>query len=114
MPLGLYSEQMGHDGQRELHCLYEKAALKIHLPMEDISEEQLRNSEQLRIERYERLASFMAARSQALIALWDGLDSESKGGTAEVVSRRLKRFEEPTQPEEGTFKKACTTLSLRD
>ena len=106
MPIGLYSEQMSNNGQRELHCLYEKAALKIHLPMEDLSEERLRNSEPLRIERYQRLASFMAARSQALIALWDGLDSELKGGTAEVVSRMLKRFEEPTQSEERTFTKS--------
>ena len=106
MPLALYSEQMSDDGQRGLRRLYEKAALKIHLPMEDLSEEQLRSSEPLRIERYQTLASFMTAHSQTVIALWDGLDSELKGGTAEVVSRTLRRFEEPTQSEERAVSKS--------
>lgn len=75
MPMGLYSEQMVDSAQRELDDLYEKASLKFNLPLNDVSEEQLRSCATLRDDRYVELASFMAAHSQALIALWDGTET---------------------------------------
>jgi len=106
MPMTLYSEQMSEKGRAELYSLYEKAALKVHLPMVDPAEDSMCSSESLGAERYKRLASFLGTHSQALIALWDGLDSGLSGGTAEVVARMLKRLEDTANSEEGTLTKS--------
>ena len=42
------------------------------------------------MQQYEALAVFLATHSQELIALWDGVPSDSKGGTAQVVRYMLE------------------------
>jgi hypothetical protein len=85
MPLDIYRLQMGTEAQHKLDQLLERSEVKIELPLEGRTPEQIRTSEAARAACYETLALFLVRHAQALIALWDGKHSDKLGGTCRVV-----------------------------
>jgi len=85
MPVEIYKAQMPGEAQQKFDELLSQCIFRVQMPNEGRSEEQMRISEETRADCYEELALFLAQNSQALIALWDGKDSEKKGGTSRVV-----------------------------
>lgn len=84
MPMEIYIETMSEEARQQFTALFSRAALKIELPLNGVSGAHLATSESARVDQYRALAIFLATHSQALIALWDGVDGKT-GGTAEVV-----------------------------
>jgi len=85
MPLEIYKTTMSPVAQQRFEELRTHAAVEIQLPLEGRSEEELRSSEESRAACYEALAIFLARQAQALLALWDGRQSNKRGGTSSVV-----------------------------
>jgi hypothetical protein len=85
MPLDIYRDTMPPEQQQRLDSLYARADLRITLPLEDRTPDQVRDSEDARAASYESLAHYLVGNSQALIALWDGKPSDKAGGTCRVV-----------------------------
>jgi len=79
MAAPLYRSTLEGPAQQPFDALLARASVIIDLPPEEATED-----------RYEALAVFLASHSQALIALWDGVPSEKKGGTAQVVRYMLE------------------------
>lgn len=90
MPAPLYRSTLDDSAQEPFDALLAWASEVIDLPLGDATEEQLRASPDSRVDRYEALVVFLATHSQALIALWDGVPSEKRGGTAQVVRYMLE------------------------
>ena len=86
LPLEIYKTQMSVAGWQRFEELRAQAALEVQLPLDGRSEEDLRDSEESRAACYEALAIFLARQGQALLALWDGSQSNKHGGTSSVVS----------------------------
>ena len=86
MPLDLYRVQMPDQAQKQLDDLLARSTLKIQLSLEGRMAEEIRTSEEARATCYDTLARFLARQGQALIALWDGVESQKPGGTSIVVS----------------------------
>jgi hypothetical protein len=83
----------------EFNELLGKADTWFELPLPVISKtEELRQDEGNRIERYYNVGSYIAMHSQLLIALWDGIDEEKRGGTANIVSLKRKGLSSPDHP----------------
>jgi hypothetical protein len=85
MPVDIYKEQMTEEGQKKLDGFLALSAIQIMLPLDGQTVEEVRTSEAARAECYEALARFLARYGQSLIALWDGKDSQKRGGTSSVV-----------------------------
>jgi len=85
MPLDIYRVQMPEAAQKKLDELLALAQLRVELPHEGCTPEQLRTSNDALAECYEALALFLVRHGQALIALWDGKHSDKPGGTCRVV-----------------------------
>jgi hypothetical protein len=85
MPVDVYKDQMSEDGQKKFDELLAASAIQIVLPLEGQTVEDVRASEAARANCYEALARFLARYGQSLIALWDGKDSQKRGGTSNVV-----------------------------
>jgi hypothetical protein len=106
MPLDIYLDTMGTAGRQNFQLLYDRATIKIDLPLNGMPASQLEASESVRADRYHALAIFLANHSQALIALWDGMEGQT-GGTAEVVDfvrngAPLRRGNTKGRPSRGT------------
>ena len=85
MPIDLYKEQMAAEAQKKLDGLLALSAVRIMLSLEGRKLADIRSSEVVRAECYESLARFLARYGQSLIALWDGRDSQKRGGTSRIV-----------------------------
>jgi hypothetical protein len=85
MPLDIYRLQMGTDARQKLEKLLALAEVRIELPLEGRTPEQIRTSEAARAACYEALALFLVRHAKALIALWDGKHSDKPGGTCRVI-----------------------------
>ena len=85
MPVDIYKEQMTEEGQKKLDGFLALSAIQIMLPLDGQTVEEVHTSEAARAECYEGLARFLARYGQSLIALWDGKDSQKRGGTSSVV-----------------------------
>lgn len=90
MPAPIYRSTLEGPAQQPFDALLARASVVIDLPLGDATEEQLAISADGRADRYEALAVFLATHCHALIALWDGVPSEKKGGTAQVVRYMLE------------------------
>jgi hypothetical protein len=90
MPAPLYRSTLDEPARAPFDALIAQASVVIDLPLGDAAEEQLAESADARAARYEALAVFLATHCHALIALWDGVPSEKKGGTAQVVRYMLE------------------------
>jgi hypothetical protein len=93
MPAALYRSTLDEPAREPFDKLHAAASLVVDLPG---------GPDPSRANRYEALAVFLATHSEALIALWDGLPSDKKGGTAQVVRYMLEgppgSSEEDLQP----------------
>jgi hypothetical protein len=89
MPIAIYRSQMEANAQRTFDELLAKSSLVLDLPLNGMTEAELRESEETRAEAYDALGRFLVGHSQALVALWDGTPSTKKGGTARVVDFML-------------------------
>ncbi len=89
MPLDIYRTTMSEAARAKLDDLLAKSALRIALPLEGRTLDELRTSEEARAGCYESLAAFLVRHGQALIALWDGKHSDKRGGTSRVVRNAL-------------------------
>jgi hypothetical protein len=98
MPAATYRATLDEAARDPFDTLLARAAFTIELPPGTATEAELAASPEARVERYEALAAFLATRSQALLALWDGQPSEKPGGTARVVHYMLNGA--PGAPEE--------------
>jgi hypothetical protein len=85
MPLDIYRVQMPEEAQKKLDELLARAEIRVELPLEGRTPEQLRTSNDALAACYEALALFLVRHGQALIALWDGKHSDKPGGTCRVV-----------------------------
>jgi hypothetical protein len=85
MPVAIYKEQMTEEAQKKLDGLLAVSALQIMIPLEGQTRQELRTSEAARAECYEALARFLSRYGQSLIALWDGENSQKRGGTSSIV-----------------------------
>jgi hypothetical protein len=85
MPVDVYKEQMAEEAREKLDGLLALSAVRIMLSLEGRKLEDIRTSEAVRAECYESLARFLARYGQSLIALWDGKNSQKRGGTSRVV-----------------------------
>jgi hypothetical protein len=85
MPVDIYKEQMAEEAQKKLDSLLALSVLQIMIPLEGQTVQGLRTSEAARAECYEALARFLSRYGQSLIALWDGKNSQKRGGTSSVV-----------------------------
>jgi hypothetical protein len=85
MPLDIYRVQMPEEAQKELDKLLALSEIKIELPLEGRTPEQIRTSKDAQAACYETLALFLVRHARALIALWDGKHSDKAGGTCRVV-----------------------------
>jgi hypothetical protein len=103
LPKDLYRSRMALQAQAEFERLLGRASLVIDLPLA-CSVDELGESEEARVRQYCALADFLAFHCQALIALWDGADSDSHGGTFEVVRSVLAgvEHEDVMEPLRGT------------
>jgi hypothetical protein len=90
MPAPLYRSTLDESAQAPFDALLAQASVVIVLPLGDVTEAQLAISADARADRYEALAVFLATHCHALIALWDGVPSTKKGGTAQVVRYMLE------------------------
>jgi hypothetical protein len=90
MPAPLYRSTLDESARPPFDALLTRASVVIVLPLGDVTEEQLAISADARADRYAALAVFLATHCHALIALWDGVPSEKKGGTAQVVRYMLE------------------------
>src|SRR5260370_1206652 len=90
MPKELYRSTLEVEAQPPFDELLLRAALVINLPLNGLTAEQLKESEETRARTYDSLGRFLATHCQALIALWDGVPSEKAGGTARVVQYILE------------------------
>jgi hypothetical protein len=98
MPRSVYRAQIEADSRAGFDDLLSKASVVIDLPSGDIAEAELAASEELLNARYELLAIYLAANSQGLIALWDGVPVPKPGSTSRVVQYHL---EGPPEPDAG-------------
>ena len=90
MPLGIYRKHIAHDARGKFDELLSAAFLKFQLPLDvGLSDDDIDRYDALRGDCYEALGHFLAHNSQALLALWDGTDSEKRGGTSSVVRHFL-------------------------
>ena len=81
MPLDLYRATVSNrDG---FDSLWHRAALRLELPI--LSDPAAPDFAEL---QYEQLGALLARRSHLLLALWDGMPEQRRGGTAAVVSMR--------------------------
>jgi hypothetical protein len=85
MPLDIYRVQMPEEAQKKLDHLLAQAEMRVELPLEGRTPEQLKTSNDALAACYEALALFLVRYGQALIALWDGKPSDKPGGTCRVV-----------------------------
>jgi hypothetical protein len=85
MPLDIYRVQMPEEAQKELDKLLALSKVKIELPLEGRTPEQIRTNKDAQAACYETLALFLVRHGRALIALWDGRHSDKAGGTCRVV-----------------------------
>ena len=85
MPVEIYKAQMPREAQQRFDELLSQCIFRVQMSNEGRSAEQMRISEETRADCYEELAMFLVQNSQALIALWDGKESEKKGGTSRIV-----------------------------
>ena len=90
MPAPLYRSTLEEPARQSFDELLAQASVVIDLPLGDATEEQLAVSADTRVDRYDTLGVFLATHSQALIALWDGVPSDKRGGTAQVVRYMLE------------------------
>ena len=100
MPVQIYKAQMPSEAQQKFDKLLGQCIFWVQMPNKGRREEQMRASEETRADCYEELAMFLARNSQALIALWDGKDSEKKGGTSRVVRYVSKGIQVESRSEE--------------
>jgi hypothetical protein len=102
MPLDIYKEQMAPEIQGKLDELLALSTVTIMLPLEGRTPEKIRTSEVVRASCYEALGKFLALHGQALIALWDGTNSNKRGGTSSVVHHmRTGRIHEDAEEAES-------------
>lgn len=92
MPAPIYRSTLGEPARQSFDELVARASEVIDLPLGDATEEQLAMSADARVGRYDALGVFLTTHSQALIALWDGVPSDKRGGTAQVVRCMLEGF----------------------
>jgi hypothetical protein len=85
MPVDIYKEQMTEGARKKLDGLLALSSLQIMIPLEGRTSQELRTNEAARAECYEALARFLSHYGQSLIALWDGKNSQKRGGTSSVV-----------------------------
>lgn len=84
--------------RREFRDLLERAHHFIELPPMAPAHNDERNAPAPRDERYERAAAFVAASSQIMIALWDGVVNGRVGGTSENVRFKLNGVDPRYRP----------------
>jgi hypothetical protein len=86
MPKRFYRSTLDGPSREPFDELAAQASEVIELPLGSVTLGELAASGAARAERYDALAVYLVKHSQALIALWDGVASEKKGGTAQVVA----------------------------
>jgi len=102
MPLDIYSAQMPEDAQTTLANLLTLSEVRIALPLQGRTPEQIRTSSAVRAACYEALALYLVRHAQALIALWDGKHSDKLGGTCRVVHSARFDATNPGAPPAGS------------
>jgi hypothetical protein len=88
LPLAVeeYCEDFKTEGsRREFHDLLLRSRVRIELEHEQSPSEDERNA------AYDRAGHYIVDHSDVLIAVWDGRESNGRGGTAEVVRYAYKR-----------------------
>ncbi|MCK9638969.1 MAG: hypothetical protein M0R39_03590 [Prolixibacteraceae bacterium] len=90
MPVEEYKRDfVSAESLREFESLLAKASLVIELPLQEGTTIKNVNSPVRRNEQYYQNGLFLARHCHTLIALWDGINNNKKGGTADVV--KLKK-----------------------
>jgi hypothetical protein len=78
------------DGRCEFRRLLERADSWFVLPpIGDAGHDDLRDDGPVRDHHYAQVGAYVARSSQILIALWDGVERDLRGGTSQVVAYRL-------------------------
>ncbi len=104
LPLALYEDDFISEGSKnEFRVLYAQAEEIFDLPLvAGNTEEAVRIHGPARDEQYAQLGAFISQHSQVLIAIWNGLETNLIGGTAQVVRFKLEgvpeRYGFPTSP----------------
>ncbi len=91
MPVEEYRKDfVSRESLNEFNDLLEKTDLWFELPLaQGTGLKEIRQNKEKRDDQYYQNGLFIARQSQMLIALWDGIDNEKRGGTAQIV--KLKR-----------------------
>ncbi len=93
----VYEKDFSTPGSRnEFNRLLDRAERWFELPlMAGSTPEVVQNQGPDRDRQYAQTGAYIARSSQILIALWDGVESESAGGTAQIVKFKRDRIPEP-------------------
>ncbi len=91
MPVDEYRKDfLSRESLNEFNDLLGKADFWFELPLAQGTDlKEIRQNKEKRDDQYYQNGLFIARQSQMLIALWDGIDNEKRGGTAQIV--KLKR-----------------------
>jgi hypothetical protein len=95
VPLPMPREEYAQDfktpeSKAEFNELMEKAAVGFELPWaEGTTLAMIQNDRSSRDRQYAEVGKYVAAQSQILIALWDGVFKETVGGTSNIVRFKL-------------------------
>jgi hypothetical protein len=91
MPVDLYELDFDTASRKEFRALLDQAEAWFELPLAvNNTRETIAKHGPHRDLQYEALGKFIARQSQYLIALWDGVNSDRRGGTASVVHFQLE------------------------
>ena len=91
MPVDEYRKDFTtRESLNEFNELLEKADIWFELPVPDGTKmSELKHNKEKRDEQYYNIGFFIARQSQLLIALWDGIEKNNRGGTSHIIN--LKR-----------------------
>lgn len=91
MPIDEYRKDfISQESLNEFNELLGKADFWFELPLaQETDLKEIRQNKEKRDNQYYQNGLFIARQSQMLIALWDGIDNEKRGGTSQIV--KLKR-----------------------
>jgi hypothetical protein len=104
LPLALYEEDfISEESKNEFRMLCARAERTFDLPLvAGNAEDAVRIHGPARDEQYAQLGAFISQHSQVLIAIWNGLETNLIGGTAQIVRFKLEgvpaRYGFPTSP----------------
>jgi hypothetical protein len=99
----LYLQDMsGTASVEEFETLLRQAQVSFELPLaRGNTLEEIREEGEERNRQYAQVGAYIADHCQILIALWDGVDTEAEGGTADIVRFKLEGLPETYAPPHG-------------